>query len=47
MLFPGELIQAEVLQLLREAVAQGGYVTGAGDSTLSTLLVIAVKEERQ
>eukprot|EP00879_Flechtneria_rotunda_P015733 GHRR01016455.1.p1 GENE.GHRR01016455.1~~GHRR01016455.1.p1 ORF type:complete len:837 (+),score=247.46 GHRR01016455.1:1908-4418(+) len=40
-LFPGEHISAEVVQLLKGTLKQGGVVTGARDSKLQVLLVLA------
>ncbi len=40
-LFPGEVISADAVQLLQQTVREGGSVTGAADSSLQTLLVAA------
>ena len=40
-LFPGEVITAGVIQQLQDTLAQGGVVTGAQDSSLKTLMVVA------
>lgn len=38
--FPGERLSGAVLQLLRDTLAAGGTVTGAGDETLETIEVV-------
>eukprot|EP00878_Enallax_costatus_P031950 GHUV01035025.1.p1 GENE.GHUV01035025.1~~GHUV01035025.1.p1 ORF type:complete len:129 (+),score=45.55 GHUV01035025.1:557-943(+) len=40
-LFPGEVITAGVIEQLQDTLAQGGAVTGAHDSSLKTVLVVA------
>jgi arginine/lysine/ornithine decarboxylase len=41
LVFPGELVTQEAINALRAAKAAGGYVTGASDPTLETLLILA------
>lgn len=40
-LFPGEVITADAVQVLQDTLDKGGYVTGATDCNLETLLVVA------
>lgn len=41
LLFPGEVVTTEVIWQLQDTIAQGGVVTGALDSSLKALLVVA------
>ena len=40
LLFPGEVVQAGAVAQLLAALEQGGYVTGASDASLETILVV-------
>lgn len=39
--FPGEVVTEDVIQLLQSTLDQGGVVTGAQDSSLQNVLVVA------
>jgi arginine/lysine/ornithine decarboxylase len=41
LVFPGELVTQEALNALRGAKEGGGYVTGASDPSLNTMLILA------
>lgn len=42
-LFPGEVISVAALGVLRRTLQAGGAVTGAGDPTLDTMLVVVAE----